>query len=399
MASKLRGNAVVGQAGGPTAVINQSLVGVILEAIKHPQIENIYGARHGIKGVLSEDFIDLKRESIGDLERVALTPASALGSVRQKPGKEECARIFDIFRRYEVRYFFYIGGNDSAETASIINDMAKDAEYEFRTFHVPKTIDNDLLVNDHTPGFGSAARFIALATMGDDCDNAALPGVKINVLMGRKAGFLSAASSLARQAENDGPHLVYPPECTFKLDQFLGDVERVYKKLGRCLVCVGEGVAEQLPEMQLAEKDAHGNVQLSGSGAFGDFLAGRAKRLGIKRVRADTYGYLQRSFAGCMSEVDADEARRVGELAVRWAVAENVDGSVAIRRVGEGKHYAVDYFSTPLQTVAKNTRSMPKEWLTPEGNDIREAFRAYALPLVGELPSRGRLVGYPVKKP
>ncbi|HEY3354930.1 MAG TPA: 6-phosphofructokinase [Polyangia bacterium] len=398
MGTKLRGNAVIGQSGGPTAVINQSLVGVIFEASKHPQIENVFGARHGIKGVMAEDFIDLKRESIGDLEQVALTPASALGSVRQKPGKEECGRIFEIFRRYDVRYFFYIGGNDSAETASIINDMAKDAEYEFRTFHVPKTIDNDLLVNDHTPGFGSAARFIALACMGDDHDNEALPGVKINVLMGRKAGFLSAAASLARQHENDGPHLIYPPECNFKLDQFLGDVERVYKKLGRCLVCLGEGVAEQIPELNLQEKDSHGNVQLSGSGAFGDFLAGRVKSLGIKRVRADTYGYLQRSFAGCVSDVDAAEARRVGELAVRWAVAENVDGSVAIRRIGEGSHYNVDYFSTPLNTVAKNTRALPKEWMTPQGNDITEGFRTYALPLVGELPVRGRLHGHPIKK-
>ena len=398
MGSKLRGNAVVGQSGGPTAVINQSLVGVIFEASKYPQIDNILGARHGVDGILGESFIDLKRESIGDLETVALTPASALGSVRHRPSKEECARIFDIFRRFEVRYFFYIGGNDSAETASIINELAKDVDYEFRTFHVPKTIDNDLLVNDHTPGYGSAARFIALAAMGDDHDNASLPGVKINVLMGRKAGFLTAAATLARQADNDGPHLVYPPECSFKLDAFLADVDRVYKKLGRCLVCVGEGIAEKLPELKLDEKDAHGNIQLSGSGAFGDFLANRVKTLGIKRVRADTYGYLQRSFAGCMSEVDALEARRVGELAVRWAVAENIDGSVAIKRVGEGRDYRADYFITPLDTVAKNTRAMPKEFLSPEGNDVTDAFRTYALPLVGELPVRGRLRGYPLAK-
>jgi len=399
MANKLRGNAVVGQSGGPTAVINQSLVGVILEAVKHPQIENIFGAKHGVKGILNEDFIDLKREAVGDLEAVAHTPASALGSVRQKPTKEECARIFEIFRKYNVRYFFYIGGNDSAETASIVNTMARDAEYEFRTFHIPKTIDNDLLVSDHTPGFGSAARFIALATMGDDCDNQSLPGIKVNILMGRKAGFLTAATTLARQREGDGPHLVYPPECNFTLDKFLADVDRVYSKLGRCLVCVGEGVAEKVPEIKLQEKDAHGNVQLSGSGFFGDFLANAIKtKLGAKRVRADTYGYLQRSFAGCVSEVDAFEARRVGELAVRWAVAENVDGSVAIKRVGEGNEYAADFFMTPLETVAKNTKSMPAEWMTNDGSDIAEAFRTYAMPLVGELPVRGRLVGYPVKR-
>ena len=205
--------------------------------------------------------------------------------------------------------------------------------------------------------------------------------------MGRKAGFLTAATSLARQHENDGPHLVYPPECTFSLDKFLGQVDAVYKKLGRCLVCVGEGVAEKIPEMKLDEKDSHGNVQLSGSGSFGDFLAGQIKsKLGAKRVRADTYGYLQRSFAGCYSEVDAFEARRVGEFAVRWAVAENVDGSVAIKRLGDGKDYAVDFVSTPLETVAKNTKSMPAEWLINEQSDISEQFRTYALPLVGELP-------------
>jgi 6-phosphofructokinase len=398
MASKLRGNAVVGQSGGPTAVINQSLVGVIFEACKHPQIEHIYGARHGVKGILEEDFIDLKRESVGDLEAVANTPASALGSVRQKPTKEECSRIFEIFRRHEVRYFFYIGGNDSAEAAAIINDLARDADYEFRTFHVPKTIDNDLLVSDHTPGFGSAARFIALATMGDDADNRSLPGIKVNVLMGRKAGFLTAATVLARQREGDGPHLVYPPEGSFSLDKFLGDVDRVYRQRGRCLVCVGEGIAEKIPEIKLQEKDSHGNVQLSGSGFFGDFLAQQIKsKLGAKRVRADTYGYLQRSFAGCVSDVDAFEARRVGEFAVRWAVAENVDGSVVIKRLGDGRDYGVEFVSTPLETVAKNTKSMPAAWMV-DGCDIAPEFRTYALPLVGELPRTGHLAGHPVPK-
>jgi 6-phosphofructokinase len=217
--------------------------------------------------------------------------------------------------------------------------------------------------------------------------------------MGRKAGFLTAATTLARQHEDGGPHLVYPPECTFSLDNFLGSVDRVYKKLGRCLVCVGEGVAEKIPEMKLDEKDSHGNVQLSGSGSFGDFLANQIKgKLGAKRVRADTYGYLQRSFAGCVSEVDALEARRVGEFAVRWAVAENVDGSVAIKRLGDGDKYGVEYVSTPLETVAKNTKSMPADWLTSDHSDISEKFRTYALPLVGELPVVGRLASYPIKK-
>src|SRR3989339_2126788 len=218
---KLVGKMVIGQSGGPTVVINQSLVGAVLTARRQSGITGILGARHGIAGIMKEDFIDLTKQSVEQLELVAATPAAALGSVRLKPGKAECEKVFEVFRKNDVRYFFYIGGNDSAETAHIINEFAKDAQYEFHAFHIPKTIDNDLKETDHCPGFGSAARFVAMAFMGANLDNLSLPGVFIGGGMGRHAGFLTAASILAKKFPDDGPHLVYLPEKEFSLDKFV----------------------------------------------------------------------------------------------------------------------------------------------------------------------------------
>lgn len=389
---KPSGNLVVGQSGGPTVVINQSLVGVITEAMKHSEIKNIYGALHGVKGIMSEDLIDLKKESKATLELVAKTPCSGLGSVRKKPTEEECARIFEVFRAHDVRYFFYIGGNDSAETTHIISEIAKREKYDLNTFHVPKTIDNDLLVTDHCPGYGSAAKFVAQAFMGDDQDNRSLPGIKVNIVMGRHAGFLTAAAMLGRQKEDDGPHLIYLPERTFKKEEFLADVDRVYKKLGRCLIAVSEGIHDASGKtiLETSEKDSHGNVQLSGTGALGDFLANMIRvNLGEKlRVRADTFGYLQRSFAGVVSEVDAAEARRVGEDAVRYATTEAEMGSVALRRTGGKGKYSCDTFVTPLSSVAKKTRSVPDEFIDGN-NNVNESYLEYAAPLAGPLAEIG----------
>ena len=202
---EIKGNILIGQSGGPTPVINQSLVGIVQEAKKHEAVGKILGARHGILGILNEDFIDLGAQGTETLERVAKTPAAALGSCRHKPTKEDCEKVFDVFRKYSVHYFFYIGGNDSAETADIINNIARERSYELRVFHVPKTIDNDLRVTDHCPGYGSAARYVACCFAGNDLDNRALPGVKIDIVMGRHAGWLTAASALARIDETSGP--------------------------------------------------------------------------------------------------------------------------------------------------------------------------------------------------
>lgn len=401
MASAPKANAVVAQSGGPTGVINASLVGVIEEASKHPEIENIYGAIHAVAGMVKDDFIDLGKLSAERLEVVAASPSSAIGTSRDKPDEEYCAKIIEVFKKRNIRYFFYIGGNDSAYTAYILNKIADDANYDIRSFHIPKTVDNDLRVTDHCPGYGTAARFEACALMGDDLDNRALPGVKIDVIMGRHAGFLTAAAALGKQRDDDGPHLVYVPERPVSMEKFIGDIDGVCKKLGRCVVAVSEGIcdgdgvtwAKKLAEQ--AEVDAHGNIQLSGTGALADFLSGEVKsKLKIGRVRADTFGYLQRSFAGLQSPVDVEEARWCGRHAVQFAMEED-NGSVAIRRTGNGKDYAIELFRTDLKNVAEHTKEMPDEFINAEGNGVTQAFIDYAMPLVGELPKTEYLGGCP----
>jgi len=391
----LTGKMVIGQSGGPTSVINQSLVGAILAARKQASITGILGAKHGLAGIMGEDFIDLTTQSEAELEVLANTPAAGLGSVRLKPGKAECERVFEVFKKNDVRFFFYIGGNDSAETAHIIAEMAKAEHYDFCTIHIPKTIDNDLKVTDHCPGFASAARFVALAFMGDDRDNAALSGIKINVVMGRDAGFLTAASALARQSDGDGPHLIYVPERTFDVAQFQADVKAVMAKYGRCVVAVSEGItnADGQPVMTTGERDSHGNLQHSGSGALGDFLSGKVKEAygdEVVRVRADTFGYLQRSFPSVVSAIDAQEARMVGEHGVNHAVATAEPGSVAIRRISSAP-YASECFVTPLSTVAREATEMKSEYINDAGNDVTQAWLDYVSPLVGDLPKMGKL--------
>jgi len=401
MAKATKANAVVGQSGGPTGVINASLVGVINEVCKHPEIKNLYGAIHAVQGMVKEDFVDLKQISVQDAAGIAGCPSAALGSSRDKPDEEYCKKIFEVFKKRNVRYFFYIGGNDSANTAHIINLMAAEVGYELRAFHIPKTIDNDLLVTDHCPGYGTAAKFVACAIMGDDLDNRALPGVKIDVIMGRHAGFLTAAAALAKKRDDDGPHLIYMPERPVAMDKFLADVSTVYTKLGRCVIAVSEGICDPDGTVwtkkiaDTGEKDAHDNIQLSGTGALADFLAAQVRNaLKIKRVRADTFGYLQRSFAGFQSPIDLDEAVRCGQFAVKFAMTEQ-SGSVAIKRLGNGEDYAVDYVCTELHNVAEKSKTMPDEFINAEGNGVTENFIEYASPLTGELPKTYYLGSYP----
>jgi len=297
--------------------------------------------------------------------------------------------------KHNVRYFFYNGGNDSADAVRIVNDNAAAAGYELRCIHIPKTIDNDLRVTDHCPGYGSAAKFVASAFAGVNLDNRALPGVYIGVVMGRNAGFLTASAAFAQKYEDDGPHLIYMPERAFDTEAFLKDVDDAYRRFGRCVIAVSEGIvgADGKPIISSligdSEKDAHGNVQLSGTGALGDALGKVIKdRLKIKRVRSDTFGYLQRSFLGIVSEVDQAEAREVGEKAAQFAIWNNVDGSVAIRRTGD---YSVDYFLTPLASVARETKSMPRTFINEAGNGVTTDFLNYARPLLGSMPSYERL--------
>lgn len=384
---KLEGKVVIAQGGGPTAVINQSLVGAALEARKFSQVTRVYGALYGVQGIVNEDFVDLTQETTHNLEQVANTPSSALLSTRDKPDEAYCKEIFRVLKAHDVRYFFYIGGNDSSDTVRIVNDQAQEADYEFRAIHIPKTIDNDLVLNDHTPGYGSAARFVASAFGGVNLDNRALPGVYIGVVMGRHAGFLTAASALAQKYPDDGPHLIYLPERPFHREKFLKDVHRVYNQLGRCVVAVSEGIVDEkgVPMMTKLtnnnETDAHGNVQLSGTGMLGDLLGDLVKtKLHIKRVRSDTFGYLQRSFLGCVSDVDQREAREAGERAAHFAIWYNMDGSITIQRTG---FYSVNYQLEDLANIARKTRHMPDEYINADGNGVTDDFRYYLRPLLG----------------
>jgi 6-phosphofructokinase 1 len=397
---KLKGNALIGQSGGPTAVINQTLVGVIEGALKDKRVRHVYGALHGVRGILDDQLIHLEKERPKTLEAVARQPGAALGSVRKKPTEEECARIVEACRRHDVRWLYYIGGNDSAESALLMERVVERSGWEMQLFHVPKTIDNDLRETDHCPGYGSAARFVTLALMGDNLDTLALPGVKIDVIMGRDAGWLTAASALARVHPEDGPHLVYVPERPFLVDAFAADVQRVREQFGRCLVAVSEGVRGPDGKTVAATKevDSHGNAVLSGTGVLGDFLAAELRRrLGEKlRVRADTLGYLQRSYYGCVSSVDAHEARGVGRYAARCALRSSERaGSIVIRR-RPGRAYRVEYDLVELSKVAHVTKSLPAEFLA-KGADVTEAFFEYARPLVGKLPEPVRLKAKRVK--
>ena len=395
------GKAVIGQSGGPTAVINRSLVGFIKEAVNH-DFDEILGAKHGLAGMLGEDFVDLSNLSESQLYGIGKTPAAALGSVRQKPTDSDIEKLISIFEKQNIRNFFYIGGNDSAETANLVSEGAKNIGYEMKAFHIPKTIDNDLRETDHCPGYGSAARFVAHAFQGDDADNRSLGGIKINVLMGRHAGWLTAASTLGKSTEEDGPHLIYVPEKIFNINTFLKEVKDVYDALGRCVIAISEGVhnkkgeyflqtyADQTGSGLAGKTDSHGNIQLSGSGALGDTLTNIvSEHIDGARVRADTFGYLQRSFIADISQVDAEEAERVGQHAV-IASKELDSGSVILKRQLSEKYHC-DVEVVDLHKVAKHTKDMPEEFLDSTKPYVTNDFFEYAMPLTGGIEPKTQI--------
>ena len=395
------GKAIIGQSGGPTAVINRSLVGFIKEAV-NADFDEVLGARHGLAGMLSKDFVDLSSLSESQLFGIGKTPAAALGSVRKKPTEQDIEQLVSIFEKENIRNFFYIGGNDSAETANLVAEGANQIGYEMKAFHIPKTIDNDLKETDHCPGYGSAARFVAHAFQGDDADNRSLKGIKINVLMGRHAGWLTAASTLGKATEEDGPHLVYLPEKVFDIDVFLKEVKEVYDALGRCVIAVSEGIHNAEGEYFLqtyasetgsglaGQKDSHGNIQLSGSGALGDTLTNIvSEHIDGARVRADTFGYLQRSFLADVSSVDAEEAERVGQHAV-VASKEMQSGSVILKRQFS-ESYFCDVDVVDLHKVAKYTKDMPQEFIEQDKPYVTNEFFEYAMPLTGGIEPKTQI--------
>jgi 6-phosphofructokinase len=398
-----KGNLVVGQSGGPTAVINSSLVGVIHEAMQHDAIGAIYGMVHGVSGVLHEEFIDLRQESAETLERLRYTPASALGTVRYKLHSADYDRLLDVLMAYDVRYFLYIGGNDSMDTAHKVHLAAQAKGYELYALGVPKTVDNDLAYTDHCPGYGSAARFVATAVRDTGYDTEAMgesSPVKFIEVMGRNAGWLTAAAALARVEPNDPPQLLYVPECGVSLEQVVNDVRYWYETIGHCVVAVSEGMRNEQGEeigsgFGQVELDAFGHAR---KGGVVETLEAIVKaELGV-RVRHDKPGYLQRSCAALASPVDRAEAYLVGQAAVREALAGVSDRMITLERQ-PGPTYAVTTGLAPLAEVANAEHLLPREYINAAGNGVTEAFLEYARPLIGEpLAPYARLAKHAVPK-
>jgi 6-phosphofructokinase len=379
--------AVVAHGGGPTAVLNASLAGLVDACRSATGIRVLLGARFGVNGLVEDDFIDLLGQSPDVIAAIGTAPGSAIGSSRRRLTGVDAARLLDIFRRRGVRWFFYTGGNGSMGTALEIARHARDARYDLQVIGIPKTIDNDLEFTDHTPGYASAARFFAHAARDIGADNRALPSpVCILETLGRNAGWIAAATSLARSAADDPPHLIYFPERRLPLDRIVSDVERVYRRLGFVLVAVCEGQTDPTGSPFGADMDrADVPIQRLASN-LGHTLAGLlAARLGV-RARAEKPGLLGRSCEPLASAIDRRESYECGQAAVAAALAGETDVMVALRRESNAP-YRSSTFLTPLEQVARRERTFPPEWIAPEGNDVLPAFRDYASPLVGEVPS------------
>lgn len=396
--AKLRGTAVVAHGGGPTAVINASLAGVIEERQQHHEITALYGARYGIKGVLEEDFIDLDREDPELVELIGRTPGSALGSCRYKVKEGDYDRILEVFKAHDVRYFFYTGGNDSMDTALKVAQLARQKDYELRVIGIPKTIDNDLAETDHCPGYGSAALFYACALRDIGADIRELPGrVTVVEVMGRNAGWLVAATALARHQPDDPPQLIYLPERPLSADKLLADVEEVYRQLGYAVIAVSEGQRDEKGEPFGADMIAADGFSHQLAGNLAHVLSQVITRRLKLRARSEKPGLLGRTSAAFVSESDRQEARMCGREAVRAAVAGLSERMVSLLRE-PGTDYRVTTGLVELERVANVERRFPEEWIAPQGNDVGEPFLAYVRPLAGFVEPRPRLRGMPVPK-
>ncbi len=383
-------NILIGQGGGPTNVINQSLVGIIQQEQLFKS--KIFGAINGVNGIINERFLSLNKLSNNDLNQIANTPGASLGSTRDKPDKKYCLEILNILKKKKIDKFYYIGGNDSSDSLKIISQYAKKIKYELQCIHIPKTIDNDLVKNDHTPGFGSAAKYVAQLFSGINFDVKSLPGVYLGIVMGRHAGFLTASTSLLRRDESDGPHLIFIPEHPFVINNFLAQVKKVYNKFGRCVVAISEGIQDKNKKLvsqkiiKKSEYDAHGNIQLSGTGSLGDFLSEKIKiNLKLPRVRADTLGYPQRCFIGSASEIDQKEAKKIGGFAAKYANKNNNSFSAGIlERKIFNQNYKAQFIVNSLANVAGKTKTMKPIFYDRKNNTVSKEFLNYALPLIGK---------------
>ncbi|MBI4658399.1 MAG: 6-phosphofructokinase [Verrucomicrobia bacterium] len=405
----LVGNVLVAQSGGPTAVINASIAGVIQEAGKHPDlIEEIYGGLNGILGILNEELIDIQEEKRAVIEGLKHTPAAALGTCRYKIdfkknpelAAKDMERLFQVFQAHNIRYFFYVGGNDSQDTAHKIHDEAVKRGYELRVIGVPKTIDNDLPHTDHCPGYGSVIKYNATTVMeiaadvsSMATDNGACCFIEV---MGRQAGWIAAGTVLAKRTPNDAPHIILLPEVRLNEEAFLLKVQETLAANAFCVVVVGEGVRNAAGEELAADRrklDAFGHPVLSGAAErVAELVSSKLKT----RTRTVKLGYAQRAAAHCASEVDVLEAAACGEAAVRAAIDGKSGQMVKIVRL-QNKPYRWTTDLQDLKEIANAERTIPREWLDADGFLPNATFIEYAHPLIEgtlHLPEEGGLPKY-----
>lgn len=387
--SELRGACIIGQSGGPTSVINSSVLGAMQTALKSDCITRVFGAAHGIKGVLDDVLYDIDKEDPAELDLLRYTPSSALGSCRYKladPDVDDTdyKRILEIFKKYDVRYFFYNGGNDSMDTCNKISKFMMKSGYECRVMGIPKTIDNDLFGTDHCPGFSSAAKYIATSCMEiyQDARVYDIGMVCVVEIMGRHAGWLAASAALAT-AQGAGPDLVYLPETDFDMKKFLVDVKKIYEAKGNCLVAVSEGIhyadGSFVSEAKTSATDGFGHAQLGGLAAM---LADTVKNeLGCK-VRGIELSLLQRCAAHCASKADVDESYMAGQAAVEAAISGKTDFMPGFKCTRDENGYKCEIELLPLSQVANTEKKVPREWINEEGNGLTQAFIDYAMPLI-----------------
>lgn len=388
----LRGSVLIGQSGGPTSVINSSLLGIYEECAKYEFIENIYGAQNGIVGAINGWLINIRAQDKQQLELLKNTPASALGSCRYKLDKDlqhpDYQKILETFVKYNIRYFFYIGGNDSMDSAYKISQYLQAKKYECRVIGIPKTIDNDLDLTDHTPGYGSAAKYIAttLMELKQDADVYSTPSINIVEIMGRNAGWLTASAMLAKKA-GLGPDLFYLPEQTFSIQEFIADVQRVLKKQPHVFVVVSEGIKDiegnYIAELyKQATKDAFAHTQLGG---VAQILANELKKVCDVKSRAIELSTMQRSSAHLQSKTDVQEAYNSGVFGATAAIMGHTDKMIAVKRV-PGQIYKLEYGVVSLSRIKNSEKRVPLEWIKKDHTGLTDDFIEYAEPLIqGEM--------------
>lgn len=389
--ANLKGACILGQSGGPTSVINASAAGVFIEALNTNCITKVYGAKHGIKGILDEEFYDMSKEDLKELELLKTTPSSSIGSVRYKlknlkDDPTDYQRLLEVFKKYDIRYFFYNGGNDSMDTCNKVSKFFKDSGYECYCMGVPKTIDNDLSGTDHCPGYGSAAKYVAttLMELRQDAVVYNTPMMAVVEIMGRNAGWLTAAAQLAVY-KGQGPDLIYLPEVEFDFNKFIKDVEEAYKKNNKVIIAVSEGIktkdGKYVPELfSSLEKDSFGHAQLGGTAQV---LAQKLKEhFGIK-VRAIEFSLIQRCAQHLASATDIEEAFNAGREAVKAAVSGITDKMIGFQREYDAnENYTCKYVLVDLAEAANTEKTVPLSWINENGTGLTDEYVKYALPLI-----------------